>query len=101
MVPQSPGEIKRREVELGSQNSPGEIKRREVELGSQNSPGEIKRREVELGSQESPGDIKRREVELGSRIRMDCLAAELFLNSSFSGTVCVTLLHTAVETASN
>ena len=43
--------------------SPGEIKRREMELGSQESPGEMKRREMELGSQESPGEIKRREVE--------------------------------------
>ena len=30
---------------------------------------------------------------------MDCLAAELVLNSWFSDTVFVTLLHTAVETA--
>ena len=48
---ESPGEIKRSEVELDSQESPGEIKRREVELDSRDSPGEIKRREVELDSQ--------------------------------------------------
>ena len=60
-------EIKRRVVELDSQDSPGEIKRREVELDSQESPGEIKRRVVELDSQDSPGEIKRREVELDSQ----------------------------------
>ena len=38
-------------------------------------------------------------MELGSRGWMDCLAAELFLNSCFSDTVFVTLLSTAVETA--
>ena len=42
---------------------------------------------------------KRKEVELGSHSWMDCLAAELFLNSCFSDTVFVTLAHTAVETA--
>ena len=62
-----------------------------MELGSQ----EIKSREVELGSQE----IKSREVELGSHSRIVGLAAELFLNSCFSGTVFVTLFRTAVETA--
>ena len=39
------------------------------------------------------------EVELGSHSWMDCLAAELFLNSHFSDTVFVTLLRTAAETA--
>ena len=38
--------------------------------------------------------MKSREVELGSHSRMDCLAAELFLNSCFADTVFVT-----VETA--
>ena len=47
---------------------------------------------------QSPGEVKSREVELVSRSRMDCLAAELFLDSRFSDTVFVTLLHTAVET---
>ena len=94
-----PGEIKNREVELGSEESPGEIKSREVELGSEEIPGEMKNREVELGSQKIPGEIKSREVELCCHSRMDYLADELFLNSSFSGTVCVTSLHTAVETA--
>ena len=61
---QSPGEIKRREMELDHQDSPGEIKRREVELDPQDSPGEIKSREVELVPQKSLGEIKRREVEL-------------------------------------
>ena len=70
-----------------------------MELGSQESPREIKSREVELGSQKSPGQMKSREVELGSHSRMLCLAAKLFLNSCFSGTVFVTLLRAAVETA--
>ena len=43
--------------------------------------------------------MKSREVELGSHSWMDCLAAELFLNSCLSDTVFVTLFHTAVETA--
>ena len=34
-----------------------------------------------------PGEIKGREVELGSHSWMDCLAAELFLNSCFSDTM--------------
>ena len=38
-------------------------------------------------------------VELGSHSRMDCLAAELFLNGCFSDIVFVTLFRTAVETA--
>ena len=38
-------------------------------------------------------------MELGCRNRMDCLAAELVLNSRFSDTVFVTLRRTAVETA--
>ena len=43
--------------------------------------------------------MKSREVELGPHSRMDCLAAELFLNSCFSDTVFVTLFRTAVGTA--
>ena len=82
-----------------TQESPGEIKGREVELDFQESPGEIKSREVELDFQEIPREIKSREVELDSHSRTDCLAAELFLNSGFSDTVFVTLLRTAVETA--
>ena len=39
---------------------------------------------------QSPREMKRREVELNSHSRMDCLAAELFLNSYFSDTVFVT-----------
>ena len=54
---------------------------------------------MELGSQESPGEMKSREVELDSHSRILCLAAKLFLNSCFSGTVFVTLLRAAVETA--
>ena len=49
-------------------------------------------------SRRSPGDIKRRQMELGSQSRMDCLAAELLLNSCFLDTILVTLLHTAVKT---
>ena len=48
---------------------------------------------------QNTGEIKSREVELGSQSWMDCLAAELFLNSCFSDTVFLTLLRTAVETA--
>ena len=61
-------------------------------------PGEIKSREVEWDSQDSPGETKSREVELGSHSRMICLAAKLFLNSCFSGTVSETF-RIAVETA--
>ena len=38
-------------------------------------------------------------MELGSHNWVDCLAAELFLNSCFPDTVFVTLFHTSVETA--
>ena len=104
---ESPGEIKRRGVDLGfhkragqSCAGPGGIKRREVELDPQESPGEIKSREVELGPQESPGEIKSREVELGSRRELDSPLFTLFLNSCFSApTVFVALLRTAAETA--
>ena len=49
---------------------------------------------------QSPGEIKSMEVDLGCHSRiMDCLAAELFLNSCFSDTVCVTLFPPAVERA--
>ena len=48
-----------------------------------------------LGPQESPEEIKSREVELGSE-SWTCLLLPLFLNSS---TTIVTLLRTAVETA--
>ena len=40
-------------------------------------------------------------MELGCHSWMDCLPAELFLSSCFSDTVFVTLLRTAVETASS
>ena len=70
-----PDDIKRREVELDSQESSGEIKKgrwswtlkraqvrsragTEVELDPQESSGEIKSREVELDPQESSGGIK-------------------------------------------
>ena len=45
--------------------------------------------------------MKSREVELGSHSWMDCLAAELFLNSCFSDTVFAASLHIAVETANS
>ena len=49
---------------------------------------------------QSPGATKSRKVDLGSHSRiMDCLAAELFLNSCFSDTVCVTRSLSAVERA--
>ena len=88
-------------MELDSQENPGEVKSREVELDSQENPGEIKGLEVELDSQENRGEVKSREVELGSNSRLVCLAAKLFLNSCFSDTVFVTLLRTAVATATS
>ena len=54
---------------------------------------------VSIHSRQSPGEIKSRELELGSHSWMDCLVAELFLNSCFSDTVFVTLARTAVKTA--
>ena len=69
--------------------TPGEIKRREVELGSHSWVDCVV---AELFSK-TPGEIKRREVELGSRSWVDCLVDELFLNSCFSDTVFVTLLQ--------
>ena len=57
MFPQSPGEIKRREVswiltkKLDSSAGSGKMRRREVVLDPQESPGEIKSSEVELGSE--------------------------------------------------
>ena len=47
----------------------------------------------------SPGEIKSRVAELGSPSWLDCLVAELFLISSFSDTVFVTLFCAAAETA--
>ena len=82
-----------------------EIKSREVELGSQERSRAgrwswaLKRDQEQGGGAGLSREIKSREVELGSHSRMVCLAAELFLNSCFSGTVFVTLFHTAVETA--
>ena len=54
---------------------------------------------VSIHSRQSPGEITSRELELGSHSWMDCLVAELFLNSCFSDTAFVTLCCTAVETA--
>ena len=51
-----------------------------------------------LDPQESLGEIKSREVELGSE-SWTCLLLPLFLNSSATDIVLVTLLHTAIETA--
>ena len=91
--------------EVNTFAGPGEIKRREVVLDlhedvrlSFAGPGEIKRREVVLDPQESPGENKSREVELGSE-SWTCLLLQLFLNSSATDIVLVTLLRTAVETA--
>ena len=47
---------------------------------------------VELDSPEDPGEIRSRKMELSFHSRMDCLAAELFLNSCFSDTVFVTFV---------
>ena len=38
-------------------------------------------------------------MELGPQNRMDCLAAKVFLNSGFPGTVFVALFRIAAETA--
>ena len=73
-----------------------------MDSASPQSPGEMKSREVELVHRhliESPREMKNREVELGCHSGMDCLAAELFLDSRFWDTVFVTLFRTAVETA--
>ena len=58
----------------------------------------MKRREVVLDPQDSPEEIKRREADLGSD-SWTCLLLQLFLNSSATDIVLVTLLRTAVETA--
>ena len=60
-------------------------------------PGEIKRTEVVLDPQESLGQIKSREVELDSE-SWTSLLLQLFLNSSVTDIVLVTLLRTAFET---
>ena len=150
-----PTEINSRAVGLDPQESPGQIKRREVERDespSQENPRKIKSREVELDPQdikkahrdqqqgggtgpsreprpdqeegggaglsrepredqalkggagpshhqESPGKIKSEEVELGPLESCpDSPLLQLFLNSCFSDTVFVTLLHAAVKT---
>jgi len=79
---QSPGEIKSREVELGSSQRVGQ---------SFAGPGEITRREVELlDLQESPGEIKGRKMELGFHRKLDNPLLRVFLNNtlraSLSGT---------------
>ena len=81
--------------------SPGQIKRREVELDSHEEfrlsfadPGEIKRRKVVLDPQESPGEIKSRDVELGSE-SWTYLLLHLFLNSSATDIVFVSAPHSS------
>ena len=109
-----PGEIESREVELDPQENPEEIKSREVVLDAQESPGrdqeegvgaglsrkpeEIKRREVELDPQESPGRDQEQGGGAGLR-KLDYPLLQLFLNSSATDIVLVTLLRTADETA--
>ena len=51
------------------------------------------------GRPQSPREIKNREVELGSPNWMDCLAAELFLNSCLPDSVFVTFFCTSVQRA--
>ena len=98
-------------MELDPQVIPEEIMSREVELDPQVSPEEIKRRKVELDPQVSP-EIMSREVELDPRPRrdhekgggaglrkLDFFRFGLFLNSSATDIVLVTLPSTAVETA--
>ena len=60
-------------------------------------PGEVKMREVVLDPQFSPEEIKSMEVEVGSERWTSFL--QLFLSSSATDIVLVTLLRTAVETA--
>ena len=76
-------------MDLDPQVSPEEIMSREVELDLQVSPEEIKRREVELDPQVSPEEIMSREV--------DFFRFRLFLNSSTTDIVLVTLPSTAVN----
>ena len=57
------------------------------------SPGEIKRREVVLDPQVSPEEIKSREVELGLKVGL--LLPQLFLNSSATEIVFVTVPHSS------
>ena len=94
----SPEEIMSREVELDPQVSPEEIMSREVELDPQVSPEEIMSREVELDPQVSPEEIMSREVELGCE-SWTSFRFGLFLNSSATDIVLVTLPSPAVETA--
>ena len=68
-----------------------------MELDPQENQVGIKRREVKLESNRS--ELKSREMELGSHGELDNPLLQLFLNGSFSDTVFVTLLRTAVETA--
>ena len=67
-------------------------------LSNHRVPGEIKRREVELDPQASPEEIMSREVRAGLR-KLDFFCFGLFLNSSATDIVFVTLPSTAVETA--
>ena len=80
------------------QEEGGELDSHEEARLSFASPGEIKRMEGVLDPQESPEKIKSRQVELGSE-SWTCLLLQLFLNSSATDIVLVTLLRTAVETA--
>ena len=89
---QQPRESRRDQEEGGELDSQEEVRL------SFAGPGEIKRREVVLDLQDSPEEIKRREADLGSE-SWTCLLLQLFLNSSATDIVLVTLLRTAVETA--
>ena len=89
---------------MGFSQSPGEIKRREVnwtlmeKLDAFAGPGEIKRRAVVLDPQVSSEDIRSREVELGLRVGL--LLRQLFPNGGATDIVFVTLFRTAVGTDS-
>ena len=103
------GKHGRREVswtlskKLDTSAGPGEIKRREVswtltkKWDTFAGPGEIKRREVVLDPQVSPEEIKSREVELGLKIGL--LLPQLFLNSSATDIVFVTVLHSSWDSS--
>ena len=80
------------------QDAGGELDSHEEVRLSFAGPGKIKRREVALDPQESPGEIKSRDVELDSE-SWTCLLLQLFLSSSATDIVFVTLLRTAVEAA--
>ena len=91
--PTSDQEPSRRDQEEG-----GELDSHEEVRLSFAGPGEIKRRVLVLDPQGSPEEIMIKKVGLGSE-SWTCLLLQLLPNSSATDIVLVTLLRTAVETA--